>query len=102
MRGGARAAGQSEDLSRFFVERANAGDVEQLVALYESDAALMRCSGSRPVWSWAERPTVPGRRISARVRRLHGIKAAQEIYPELGAAEIEGAAAVGDDLFSST
>ncbi|MGI8648107.1 MAG: YybH family protein [Mycobacteriales bacterium] len=31
---------QPEDLSRFFVERANAGDVEGLVALYEPDAVL--------------------------------------------------------------
>ncbi|MGH7910105.1 MAG: YybH family protein [Candidatus Dormibacteraceae bacterium] len=29
-----------EDLGRFFVERANAGDVEGLVALYEADAVL--------------------------------------------------------------
>lgn len=31
---------QPEDLARFFVHRANAGDVEGLVALYESDAVL--------------------------------------------------------------
>jgi ketosteroid isomerase-like protein len=31
---------QPEDLSRFFVERANAGDVEGLVALYERGATL--------------------------------------------------------------
>ena len=31
---------QPEDLGRFFIERANAGDVEGLVALYESDAVL--------------------------------------------------------------
>jgi len=35
----ARAA-QPEDLGRFFVERANAGDVDGLVALYEPDAVL--------------------------------------------------------------
>jgi ketosteroid isomerase-like protein len=29
-----------EDLGRFFIERANAGDVEGLVALYEADAVL--------------------------------------------------------------
>ena len=29
-----------EDLARFFVERANAGDVEGIVALYEPDAIL--------------------------------------------------------------
>ncbi len=33
-------AGQPEDLGRFFVERANAGDVDGLVALYERDAVL--------------------------------------------------------------
>lgn len=33
-------ARQPEDLARFFVERANAGDVEGLVALYEPDAVL--------------------------------------------------------------
>jgi ketosteroid isomerase-like protein len=34
------AALHPEDLARFFVRRANAGDVEGLVALYEPDAAL--------------------------------------------------------------
>jgi hypothetical protein len=29
---------QPDDLARFFVERANAGDVDGLVALYEPDA----------------------------------------------------------------
>jgi ketosteroid isomerase-like protein len=33
-------ARQPEDLGRFFVERANAGDVEGLVALYEPEAIL--------------------------------------------------------------
>jgi ketosteroid isomerase-like protein len=33
-------AAQPEDLGRFFLERANAGDVEGLVALYEPDAVL--------------------------------------------------------------
>jgi ketosteroid isomerase-like protein len=33
-------ATQPEDLSRFFLERANAGDVEGLVALYQPDAVL--------------------------------------------------------------
>lgn len=31
---------EPNDLARFFVERANAGDVEGLVALYEPDAVL--------------------------------------------------------------
>jgi len=34
-----------EDLSRFFLERANAGDVEGLVALYEPEAVLALPSG---------------------------------------------------------
>lgn len=34
-----------EDLARFFVSRANAGDVEGLVALYEPDAALAGAEG---------------------------------------------------------
>jgi hypothetical protein len=38
-------AREPEDLGRFFVERANAGDVEGLVALYEPDAALATGSG---------------------------------------------------------
>ena len=33
-------AARPEDLSRLFVERANAGDVDGLVALYEPDAVL--------------------------------------------------------------
>jgi ketosteroid isomerase-like protein len=33
-------AAQPEDLGRFFVQRANAGDLDGLVALYESDAVL--------------------------------------------------------------
>jgi ketosteroid isomerase-like protein len=33
-------AAQPEDLSRYFLERANAGDVEGLVALYEPGAVL--------------------------------------------------------------
>ena len=35
-------ATRPEDLPRFFVERANTGDVEGLVDLYESDAVLAR------------------------------------------------------------
>jgi ketosteroid isomerase-like protein len=35
-----------EDLSRFFVERANAGDVEGLVALYEPEAVLALPAGT--------------------------------------------------------
>ena len=39
-------AAQPEDLGRFFVERANAGDVEGLVALYEPGAVLAVPAGS--------------------------------------------------------
>ena len=35
-----KPAKEPNDLERFFVERANAGDVEGLVALYEPDAIL--------------------------------------------------------------
>jgi ketosteroid isomerase-like protein len=38
--GGREPALDPEDLARFFVARANAGDVEGLVALYEPDAVL--------------------------------------------------------------
>ena len=31
---------EPEDLGRFFLERANAGDIEGLVALYEPEAVL--------------------------------------------------------------
>lgn len=40
MRGGREGALQPEDLTRLFVERANAGDAEGLAALYEPDAVL--------------------------------------------------------------
>jgi ketosteroid isomerase-like protein len=39
------SAMEPEDLSRFFVERANAGDVEGLVALYENEAVLALPTG---------------------------------------------------------
>jgi ketosteroid isomerase-like protein len=38
-------AREPEDLSRLFVERANAGDVDGLVALYERDAVLATPDG---------------------------------------------------------
>jgi ketosteroid isomerase-like protein len=38
-------ARRPEDLGRFFVARANAGDLEGLVALYEPDAVLARPGG---------------------------------------------------------
>ena len=43
-----RPAREPNDLERFFVERANAGDIEGLVALYESNAAL-DCGDGEPV-----------------------------------------------------
>ncbi|MGW4842993.1 YybH family protein [Nocardia brasiliensis] len=39
-------AKRPEDLARFFVERANAGDVDGLVALYEPDAVLTFPAGN--------------------------------------------------------
>lgn len=42
-------ATQPEDLARFFLERANAGDVEGLVALYEPGAVLAFPPGSLAV-----------------------------------------------------
>ena len=39
-------AAQPEDLGRFFLERANAGDVEGLVALYEPEAVLAFPAGN--------------------------------------------------------
>src|SRR5437588_8704071 len=38
-------AKEPEDLSRFFLERANAGDVEGVVALYEPGAVLVGPGG---------------------------------------------------------
>lgn len=40
-----RRAEQPEDLGRFFIERANAGDAEGLAALYEPDAVLAAPQG---------------------------------------------------------
>ncbi len=42
---------QPEDLGRFFVERANAGDVDGLVALYTPDAVLALRDGQVAVGS---------------------------------------------------
>src|SRR5919201_4157032 len=62
-------ATRPEDLSRLFVERANAGDVEGLVALYEHDAVVAFPPGEVTVGSQAirqayrrllaDRPTFP-------------------------------------------
>lgn len=41
-----RPALEPEDLARFFVERANAGDLDGLVALYEPGAVVARSNGS--------------------------------------------------------
>jgi uncharacterized protein (TIGR02246 family) len=40
---------QPEDLTRLFVERANAGDAEGLAALYEEDAVMAYPPGSQTV-----------------------------------------------------
>ncbi|MEU7046366.1 nuclear transport factor 2 family protein [Streptomyces varsoviensis] len=42
-------AGHPEDLARLFVERANAGDIEGIVALYEPDAVLAFPPGGQTV-----------------------------------------------------
>ncbi len=44
-----KPAKEPNDLERFFVERANAGDVEGLVALYESDAILAHGDGEAAI-----------------------------------------------------
>lgn len=65
-----------EDLARFFVLRANAGDIEGLVALYEPDAVLASidgqvASGTEAIRSFftallADRPQfVPGKQRPA-------------------------------------
>ncbi len=41
------AASEPNDLGRYFIERANAGDVDGLVALYEPDAVLAFPPGNR-------------------------------------------------------
>jgi ketosteroid isomerase-like protein len=67
-------AKQPEDLSRFVVERLNAGDVEGLVALYEPDAVLALPNGQVATGSSeirkayerlvADKPTfTPGRQL---------------------------------------
>lgn len=40
---------EPEDLSRFLVERVNAGDVDGVVALYDEDAVLVLPDGNRAV-----------------------------------------------------
>lgn len=44
-------AGEPEDLDRLFLERANAGDVDGVVALYEPDAVLVFPPGQLAVGS---------------------------------------------------
>jgi ketosteroid isomerase-like protein len=67
---GHQRAAQPEELGRFFVERANAGDVEGLVALYEPSAVLAVPGGAQAAGTEAirqalqrfldGRPTVTG------------------------------------------
>lgn len=49
-----------EDLARFFVERANAGDVEGLAALYEDNAVLAGTGGELAVGTEAIRAFYAG------------------------------------------
>ncbi|MBO0685566.1 MAG: nuclear transport factor 2 family protein [Candidatus Dormibacteraeota bacterium] len=68
-------ARRPEDLGRYFLERANAGDVEGLVELYEADAVLAFPSGRltmgreaiRQVYTelLASRPTFSGEQAPA-------------------------------------
>ena len=53
-------AGNPEDLARFFVLRANAGDVDGLVALYEPDAVLVGSEGQFLIGSAAIRDFYAG------------------------------------------
>lgn len=67
---GKTKASTPEDLGRFFVERANAGDVEGLVALYEPDAVLALpggavAFGSTAIRSAYQRLLASGRTYSA-------------------------------------
>jgi hypothetical protein len=48
---------EPEQLGRFFVERANAGDVDGIVALYEPDAVWYELAGNRAtVYGGVSRP----------------------------------------------
>lgn len=51
---------EPEDLARFFVERANNGDVEGLVALYETSAVLALRNGETAIGSRAIRDFYTG------------------------------------------
>lgn len=76
-----------EDLSRFFVQRANAGDVDGLVALYEPDAVLALPTGE----------VVVGR---ARIRAAY-----EQILrgrPRFAAGEQQSALVSGDLALTST
>ena len=91
-------AARPEDLGQFFLERANAGDVEGLVALYEPDAVLAFPPGriaaghdeirevyrnflaSRPVLSSAgQRPPLRNGDLALTSTRLPGDGATVEI-----------------------
>jgi uncharacterized protein (TIGR02246 family) len=57
---GGMTAKEPEDLTRLFVERANAGDVDGLVALYAPDAVLAYPPGSATVGREAIRAVLEG------------------------------------------
>lgn len=79
-------AAQPEDLNRFFLERANVGDVEGVVALYEPAAVLVG----------------PGKRV------ISGTQALRQAYAQLFAAkprfagETQAAIRNGDLALTST
>ena len=53
-------AAKPEELSRFFLERANTGDVEGLVALYQHDAVLALPPGQITVLWVLDQPNILG------------------------------------------
>jgi hypothetical protein len=71
-------AARPEDLSRLFVERANAGDVDGLVALYEPDAVLAFPPGQVTAGSPAIRQAYE-RLLADRPTRLVGSGATVEV-----------------------
>ncbi len=74
-------AAQPEDLGRFFVERANAGDVDGLVALYEPDAVLAFPAGQVTTGSQAggQRPALRNGDLALTSTRLAGGGATVEV-----------------------
>ncbi len=81
------AAREPEDLGRFFVERANAGDVDGLVALYEPGAVLV---------------FPPGQITTGRDAIRHVYRELLSDRPRFAAGEIRPALRNGDLALTST